>query len=95
MAADVTSDELEVRKRRALWRAGHRGTKELDLVIGGYAGAMLAAMPLAEFERFEAFLRLEETDLQAWLLGPDPVKDVAFADVINAVRAFHGLTAGG
>lgn len=89
----MTNQDLEVRRRRALWRAQHRGTKELDLLIGSYASAQLAAMDETELARFEAFLLLEETDLQAWLLAPVAPEGVPFADVVEAVRAHHGMGA--
>lgn len=91
MAGELPLDDLEIRRRRALWRATHRGTKELDLLIGGYATALLPGMPEAELERFETFLHHTETELQAQLLAAEPPGDIPFADILNAVRAFHGL----
>lgn len=87
----VSTDDLDVRRRRALWRATHRGTKELDILIGTYAGARLTGMDAEELARFEAFLSEHETRLQALLLAPDAARDVPFAELVNAVRAFHGM----
>ena len=50
------TDDLEIRRRRAAYRASHRGTKELDIVLGRYAAARLAAMTEDELGRFERFL---------------------------------------
>lgn len=85
------SDELEMRRRRAAWRAAHRGTKELDLLIGRYAEARLQAMGAGELAEFERFLMVEETDLQAWLLAPCPEVEGEFAGLVAQMRAFHGL----
>jgi len=93
MQASLDSDEMDMRRRRALWRATHRGTKELDILLGTYAGNRLAEMDTAELARFEQFLLLQEAELQAWLLSPKAADDVPFADIINAVRAFHGMSA--
>jgi antitoxin CptB len=84
-------DDIAVRRRRALWRATHRGTKELDILIGAYAGAHLDRMDAAELTHFEEFLTQQETELQALLLAPTAAHDVPFADIVNAVRAFHGM----
>jgi antitoxin CptB len=87
-------EDIEVRRRRAVWRAGHRGTKELDLLVGRFADAHLSAMGDAELARFEEFLAVSEPQLQAWLLAPnpEPAGGVAeFADIVTAIRAFHGL----
>lgn len=86
-----SADDLDVRRRRALWRATHRGTKELDILIGTYANARLGSMDAAELTRFEDFLTQQETELQGLLLSPDAANDVPFADIVNAVRAFHGM----
>lgn len=84
-------DDIDVRRRRALWRATHRGTKELDILIGSYASANLGRMDAPELTQFEDFLTQQETELQALLLGPTAATDVPFADMVNAVRAFHGM----
>ncbi len=85
------ADDLDIRRRRAAWRAAHRGTKELDLLIGGYAEARLAAMSGDELAQFERFLLVEETDLQSWLLAPCPEVEGEFAALVTQMRAFHGL----
>ena len=85
------SEDIEVRRRRAAWRAGHRGTKELDLLVGRFADARLPGMAAADLERFERFLAVTDPEIQAWLLGPSPSDDLEFADVVADIRQFHGL----
>jgi antitoxin CptB len=86
------SDDIEVRRRRAAWRAGHRGTKELDLLVGRFAETRLAAMSDADLAHFERFLAVNDPELQAWLLGPTAGQsDPEFADVVADIRKFHGL----
>lgn len=85
-------DDIEVRRRRAAWRAGHRGTKELDLLVGRYADARLAGMSAAELAQFEDFLAASEPELQAWLLAPvSEAVEGPFAELVAEIRSFHGL----
>lgn len=85
-------EDIEVRRRRAVWRAGHRGTKELDLLVGRFAAVHLASMGEPDLARFEAFLAVSEPELQAWLLAPEPGGgDSEFAEIVTAIRNFHGL----
>lgn len=86
-------DDLELRRRRALWRAHHRGTKELDLLIGGYADTHLASMNVEDLTTFEDLLVEQEPVLQRWLLAPLHPDDVApeIASLVGAIRQFHGL----
>ncbi len=59
----------EARRKRLLYRAMHRGFKEADLVIGGFARAHLAALNADELDEFEALLSLSDHDLYAFLKG--------------------------
>ncbi len=89
--SDVEGGGLDTRRRRAVWRATHRGTKELDILVGRYAEAKLPEMAGAELDLFEDFLAVTEAELQRWLLTPGAVADDKFADLVVAVRRFHGL----
>jgi antitoxin CptB len=82
-------DGLEIRRKRALYRASHRGTKELDLILGRYANARVPGMGEARLNEFEQFLALPDPDIELWIRGahvPDGVAASA-ADL----RAFLGL----
>lgn len=57
------------RRRRLLFRARHRGTKEADLMIGGFVSRHLAAFSEAEMAEIEAVLDLPDVDLADWLSG--------------------------
>ena len=86
--------DLELRRRRALYRAQHRGAKEMDIVIGRYAEATLGAMDAAGLDLFEEFLALPDPMLQGWLLNGDGTAPPAFQDLVAGVRAHHGLANG-
>ncbi|MBN8912449.1 MAG: succinate dehydrogenase assembly factor 2 [Rhizobiales bacterium] len=85
------SEDIEIRRRRAAWRAGHRGTKELDLLVGRFAEARLPGMAAADLALFERFLAVTDPEIQSWLLGPSAVADPVFADMVADIRNFHGL----
>jgi antitoxin CptB len=91
MSHDVTTD-FEIRRRRALYRAEHRGTKEMDLVLGPYAKAKLAGMSEAELSAFEHLLTQPDPELQEMVFGARAA-DAEIADLIHAIRTFHGLKA--
>ena len=85
-------EDLDNRRRKAVWRATHRGTKELDLLIGRYAQARLMAMNERELGHFEDFLHVADPQLQNWLLSPVSLPQADFADLVTEMRKFHGLT---
>lgn len=67
-----TSAGLDPRRRRALFRAWHRGMREMDLVLGGFADAHIDALSEIEFEEFEAILGEQDTELLKWVTGEAP-----------------------
>lgn len=85
--------DVELRRRRALYRAQHRGTKEMDHLIGRYAEVELPAMEGVRLEHFEQFLALPDPMLQGWLLTGDGTEPAEFQDLVGHVRRFHGLNA--
>lgn len=70
---DGPGDLFAVRRRRLLFRAEHRGTKEADLMVGGFVRRNLAALTEAEVTALEAVLDLPDVDLADWLSGRRPI----------------------
>jgi antitoxin CptB len=69
--------DLTTRRKRVLYRANHRGTQEMDILIGGYVADHLDTLDPANHE---------ETDLQAWLLGQRDIPENADRDLIDTIR---------
>ena len=88
------ADDIDSRRRRAAYRANHRGTKEMDWVLGRYADAALAGMSAETLALFEQLLTLPDPDLRDMILPPQTKAPAAFAELIAAVRSFHGLEGG-
>ncbi len=82
-------DGLEIRRKRAIYRAHHRGTKELDLILGRYAKECVADMDDARLARFEHLLSLPDADIDQWVRGHETPEDVAL--IVAEVRSFFGL----
>ena len=55
--------------KRLHWRAHHRGTKEADLLIGGFFDAHHASWNADERALFEEMLSEQDVDIMAWAHG--------------------------
>ncbi len=55
--------------KRLAWRAHHRGTKEADMLVGGFFDAHHEAWGAAERAQFEAMLEEQDVDIMAWAHG--------------------------
>jgi antitoxin CptB len=55
--------------KRLAWRAHHRGTKEADLLIGGFFDAHHASWNADECALFAEMLEEQDVDIMAWAHG--------------------------
>jgi antitoxin CptB len=65
MAAMPVNPEL----KRLHWRAHHRGTREADMLIGGFFDAHHASWSAEERALFCAMLEEQDADIMAWAVG--------------------------
>ncbi len=59
----------EHRLRKLMFRADHRGTREADYIIGGFARKHAQSWSETELVWFEAILNEQDVDVMAWALG--------------------------
>jgi antitoxin CptB len=85
------SDDVERRRRRAAYRAHHRGTKEMDWILGRFADAVLGSLSTDRLGVFERMLSLPDPDLQDMILHPELMPAGEFAELVAQMRVFHGL----
>ena len=65
----MASMPSEAEIKRLHWRAHHRGTKEADLLIGGFFDAHHASWDAEQRALFEAMLEEQDVDIMAWAHG--------------------------
>jgi antitoxin CptB len=82
----------DVRRRRLLFRATHRGTFENDLMIGGFVRAALPTLNDTDIDALEAVLELQDPLLADWLTGRVPIPPEEETPMLLRIRTF--LTAG-
>lgn len=68
-----SSAELSPRRRRILFRAWHRGIREMDLVLGQFADAEIADLPESDLDELETIMDEQDQDLIRWVIGAEPV----------------------
>ena len=89
----AAGEDLSMRRRRLRYRAWHRGTKEMDLVLGPFCDAHLPLCDNPELDRLEALMDEEDTDLLKWVMGQEPVPSDADAELLGTIIAYRLKTA--
>lgn len=83
----MASDQARV--KRALFRASHRGMRETDFLLGGFARRQLGRLDEAQLRRFEALLEESDNDLFDWITGKRPVPADRDDDVMALLKDFN------
>ena len=68
LATMLPDDEL----KRLRWRATHRGTREADMLVGGFYDAYHASWSAEDRETFAEILEQQDADIMAWAHGTAP-----------------------
>ena len=84
--------DIAYRLSRARFRAWHRGTREADLMIGGFFHKHHASWTGRELAWFEAILDEDETDVMAWALGRANAPEKYAGHLMQALQRLDFVT---
>jgi antitoxin CptB len=86
-----STEGLDTRRRKLLYRSWHRGMREMDLVFGPFADRFLDALTEDEIDQYEALLEIPDTEMLAWFTGrapfPESLDTPLVARILAASRA--------
>ena len=88
-----SSEGLDVRRRRLLFRAWRRGVRETDLLVGRFADAYIEKFDEVGLDEFERLIEIDNAELYAWVVGADAVPADYDTAVLRALRNFHDKAA--
>ncbi len=72
-----------------MFRCWHRGIREMDLIIGRFADARLAAMGDPELDELEGWLEIPDQQFFAWVNGAEPAPPELDTPLFRALLDFH------
>jgi antitoxin CptB len=85
----ISSDGLDERRRRLLFRSWHRGIREMDMVYGRFADAQIAALSEGELDDYEKLLELRDQQVFDWVFGAKPLEAEYDTPLFRRLLAFH------
>lgn len=65
----ASGESPEIRRKRLLFRSWHRGTREMDLLLGSFAERNLRGFSADQLEQYERLLEYSDSDLYGWMTG--------------------------
>jgi antitoxin CptB len=72
--------------RRLHWRAHHRGTREADMLIGGFFDAHSATWDADQRALFDDLLNEQDVDIMAWAVGTATPPERFAGSMIEALK---------
>jgi antitoxin CptB len=86
-----SSDGLDIRRKRLLFRCWHRGTREMDLLLGRFADAEIATLSDPELDELERLLEIPDPDLYAAVTGDKPLPGVSESVLFGRIKAVRAV----
>lgn len=83
-------DSLDIRRKRLRYQAWHRGTREMDLILGRFVDSCIGDLAEAELADLEILFNWPDPDLFAWIMGQADVPQEADTPLLERIVAFHG-----
>ena len=84
-----SSGGLDDRRKRLLFRCWHRGTREMDLILGRFADAEIVGLTDDELAQLEHLIEVSDPDLYAALTGNVPLAPEYASKLFDRIKSFR------
>ena len=84
-----SSGGLDERRKRLLFRCWHRGTREMDLILGRFADAEIGSLSDDELSQLEHLIEAPDQDLYAAVSGSVALPAEYATGLFDRIRSFR------
>ena len=84
-----SSGGLDDRRKRLLFRCWHRGTREMDLILGRFADAEIAHLTDDELGQLERLIDVPDPDLYGALMGSVSLAPQYAGRLFDRIKSFR------
>ena len=84
----IMDHDIASRRRQLKFRSWHRGTREMDLLMGRFADAHVDGFQPEQLDDFARLLENNDPDIYDWIIGKTPVPADSDSDVLTLLRNF-------
>ena len=86
-----SSGGLDDRRKRLLFRCWHRGTREMDLILGRFADAEIASLRDDELAELERLIEVPDPELYAVVTGDKPLPPEFANGLFDRIKSFRAV----
>jgi antitoxin CptB len=84
-----SSADLDIRRKQILYRAWHRGMREMDLIMGQFADAEIGTLSVEDVAEFERLIEVTDRDLLGWITGELETPSNYDTALFRRLKSFH------
>ena len=80
--------DKEILIKQIIYRSIHRGTKEMDLLLGNFVKKYIKTFNLNELKDLEYLINTEDTIIEKWYFNRSIVKNIPINKVSKLLKVF-------
>jgi antitoxin CptB len=88
-AMTESPDQLDIERKRLKFRSWHRGTREMDLLLGRFADRSLDGFDGGALRAYAALLEQPDPDIYDWVCGRGECPEGELRPIVAALTEFH------
>jgi antitoxin CptB len=89
----MMTEELENLRKKLIFRSWHRGTREMDLMMGKFATAVVPSYGPEQLRAYEALMHENDPDIYNWITKQEaPHVDIQTNTALIELIAFYNKT---
>ncbi len=89
MHQEAVDSNISIKRKKLIFRSWHRGTREVDLLLGRFAEAHMPSFSDDQLDTYDRFLNNSDPDIYNWLTGQEPVPPAEDNDVVRILVDFY------
>ena len=78
----------EILKRQIIYRSNHRGTKEMDLLLGNFVKKNIDIFTTNELKSLEILMKIEDEILEKWYLDHNKDSKIPINNITKKLKNF-------
>jgi antitoxin CptB len=85
----MTIEDTQKKRKRLIFRSWHRGTREMDLIMGTFADSCVESLSAQELDLYDQLLETPDPDLYDWVSGRKDVPAEHLTPVMSMLLEHH------
>lgn len=85
-------ENTENKRKRLIFRSWHRGTKEMDQILGSFANKYIAGFDNTELDLYEQMLENQDLDMYDWICGRAEVPADKNSAILKKLLSYNYAT---